>query len=63
MTVRLAAEQLPYATPPFSVEFIASRPVGEQWRIHDARDNAVGSAATRIEARNAARMLNLESQP
>ncbi len=49
MTWRINQDQLHYSTPLYSYEFIARRPVGQQWRIRDSQDNAVGSAAT-VEA-------------
>ena len=47
-----------WATGPYDYEYIASRPEGEQWRVRDRNDNAVGSAATESEARKLAEGLN-----
>lgn len=50
--------QLPYAKGPFSYEFVEERPVGEQWRIHDSKDDAVGSASTEDGAQQGVAYLN-----
>lgn len=42
---RVAEDQLPFATPPFSYEFIGTRK-SMKWRVRDSKDNAMGSAET-----------------
>lgn len=54
---RLNGTQLQSAKGPFGYEFVPGRAEGEQWRISDANDNAVGSAATEEGARTAIRRL------
>jgi hypothetical protein len=55
---RLNRTQLPFAVGPFSWEYIAERPEGERYRIHDSKDDAVGSAATEAHAIDMVRRLN-----
>jgi hypothetical protein len=57
-TYRFNGEQLSYAKPPFSYEYIAERPKGEQWRIRDSQDNAVGSSGCESGAKEGVRVLN-----
>lgn len=58
MTKDIFHEQLPYAAGgPFSYEIISSRRSGK-YRIHDSRDNAMGSADTQEEAEAIVRQLN-----
>ncbi|ANJ76294.1 hypothetical protein PQH03_27950 [Ralstonia insidiosa] len=54
---RINEEQLSYATGPFAYEFVPSRAIGK-WRLHDAKDNAVGSAEDEAAAVQAVRVLN-----
>lgn len=54
---RIARDQLPYATPPFSYEFIESRPT-MKWRVRDAKDNAMGCAQTEEVAQLIVEHLN-----
>jgi hypothetical protein len=63
MAAVLHKDTLPWATPPFSVEFIGSGPRHAQWRIRDAGDNAVGYADTSQDALDAADRLNAINQP
>lgn len=54
-------EQLPYAKPPFTYEYIEERKDPDaRWRIRDAKDDAVGHAGSVITAINAAHLLNGE---
>lgn len=48
---------------PYSWEFIAQRPEGQQYRIRDSRDDAIGSAATESEAEALVRGLNGKGTP
>lgn len=43
--IHIARDQLPYATPPFSYEYIATRE-RMKWRVKDAKDNAMGCGET-----------------
>lgn len=54
---RLNEMQLPFANGPFSYELIEARSSGK-WRLHDSRDNAVGSAEDEGSAIEAVRVLN-----
>ena len=47
--IHIAAEELAFATPPFSWEYIATRSIG-RYRIRDSKDNAVGWTETEAEA-------------
>jgi hypothetical protein len=53
----IAKDQLPFATPPYSWEFIASRSLG-RYRVKDSKDNAVGWADTDEEADELVSELN-----
>lgn len=53
----IAYDQLPFATPPYSMEFIEARASGK-YRIHDAQDNAVGHADSEAEADEILAQLN-----
>jgi len=55
---RINTGELMYAVPPFSYEFVESRPVGQQWRIRDSRDDAYGSATDEDAAKQAVERLN-----
>lgn len=56
---RIAPRELPYATPPFSYEFIEKRVQGK-WRIRDSKDNAVGWAENEEAAKYICDHLNKE---
>lgn len=45
----IAYDQLPYSIPPYSWEYVRSRPF-MKYRIRDSRDNAVGHAETQQAA-------------
>lgn len=53
----LNSAELAFAKGPFAYEYIAARDSGK-WRIHDSKDNAVGSAESEAEAVDAVRDLN-----
>lgn len=57
---RISASEMPYATPPFSYEFIATRKNGK-WRIKDSKDNAVGWAENEEAAKFISEHLNKAS--
>lgn len=56
MTINSQAKAL--SRGPYSWEFIRERPNGQQYRIRDSRDDAVGSAANAAEADKMVRTLN-----
>ena len=58
MSYRIYHEALRYSRGPYSWEFITRRPVGEQYRIRDSRDDAVGSADSTGDAQIAVTRLN-----
>lgn len=56
-TARINREQMPFAKPPFSYEYIGARERG-QYRLRDTDDNAIGSADNEVDAREAVSRLN-----
>lgn len=54
---RLNSEQLAFAVGPFAYEFVPARTTGK-YRLHDSKDNAVGSAETEAGAAEAVQELN-----
>lgn len=59
--MRINGQALRYSKNPYSWEYIAARPEGERYRIRDVDDNAVGSAASEVEANRAVHQLNSAS--
>lgn len=57
MTLSFNNAELAFAKGPFAYEYISARDSGK-WRIHDSKDNAVGSAESEAEAVDAVRDLN-----
>lgn len=57
MTLNINDAELAFAKGPFAYEYISARDLGK-WRIHDSKDNAVGSAESEAAAMDAVRDLN-----